>query len=585
MTGGKKKKKEKNASKKDKTGLSGGRSEKFAGVIILAFGLFTIIFSGVLLYQKFTEPRLIAKILPAQNTIAVAEMITQNNHPQVQKLFTLLEGHAVYKPENLKALFLSITPLNFDTEIQPWLGKKIGVALYDVSALKEENTISPIIFMDTSDIEQTLATIAERSRALGKNALKETPYDKFTLYEFTLSYGNAFAFIDNYLVITENADTLKLFIDDIKARGDTLSNRDEYLKVSNNLPRGGIFTGYVNYGKLFDALEKDTLYVTKKGRDMLALRPFLNIFKSGGISVFVEKDRLSAQTFTYLDNQILDGETFITFSEKYPGKLLEYAGENSVFLSGGHDLTKEINRMEEIFKSGTGASPQIFQGLLEAAKQKYFGKEISLKDDIYPLLRHEYLLTAEHNLENPIISLLIELEEPGRDMVAIENIVKAFVNTGGVFTPEVVEIVLPDGTKGQEIVASPEKIKRNKYNFDGVEINSIIFGEAGLSLYYTVSGNIFILTTDEQNLKNLLDRVHGKGTGSLVKSEYYSKQIEPLLRTADELMHIKTGAVSQALGLTDLPNLGPYLTPFTNMTIVKNYFNDGISTIYLLEVL
>lgn len=590
----KNKKKGKSAEEKGKKGDSKSKKNKsctkcpIKGVSFLLMAIFVCSVVAVLLFNKLTTPDSIAKIMPANNTIGIMEAIIDINHSQPQKFLELLSGHKSYLPENITALFNQLTPFDFNTEIKPWLGRKIAIALYDTSSRQENRPLSMLAFIETNDPTLTLSTIQKRAPSLGEQAIKKTDYNNYTIYEFSLSYNQAFSFIDRYLVIADTPETLKQYIEEYSTNNEKLKQNPDYKKTSNNLPRGSLIFGYINYEKLFDTLDKDSGFISKKGKDMLAFRPFLDLFKAEGLSIFADNEKFSAQTFTVLNKEKLDGSTFITYSEKYPGRLLSLVGPDPVLLGAGHDLTKEITRIEEIFRSGTNSPAQIFEGLIEAQKQKYFGKSIRLKEDIYPLLQKEYLFSVDNSLEKPVFNLLIELGQPEKDKRILDKIAEAFFNTGGIFSPKIVEVELPDGTIGKEIIASPETISRKSFIHNDTEIIAFQLGETGMSIYFSFIDDIFIISGNEDSIKSIVDRAktdNNTTTDNFTSTDYYRKQVKPILRTADEVMHIKVGAVTEWLGLNDDPNLSPYLLPFTNMTVTKNYFEDGISTIYLLEVL
>jgi hypothetical protein len=82
-----------------------------------------------------------------------------------------------------------------------------------------------------------------------------------------------------------------------------------------------------------------------------------------------------------------------------------------------------------------------------------------------------------------------------------------------------------------------------------------------------------------------VDRNEGKLSTNLTTTNFYRNILQSFLRTADEVINIKVGAITEATGMADDEILKPYVLPFGNLAITKNYFEDGISTIYLLEVI
>lgn len=569
--------------KRKREPMSPANKQKIRGGILITIGLFTILFIGYFLFGKYFNPQDLAEILPANNTVATIEFNIDPGHNQPQQFMELMSKYPAYQKENIISLMNILFPVNYEDEISPWLGRKVGLALYSGTELKNGSGLMPIFFVESRDHGRTDAFFSERTMA-GEN-ITTTDYNGYKISEFTVSQPISYTYINNYLVFTEDQVLLKDYLDSLNSGEERLINDANYRKVANNMPQGSLIFAYVDFDKLFEVLSADQTFIAQKGQDLLALRPFISIFKAEGLTVFVDKNRFSAQTFTAIDNEALDGENYITFNEKYQGELLDLASDDLIFLAGGHDMTKELNRLEDIFKSGTKTPALVFDGVLEAQKQTYFGKDIDLKNDIYPLLTGEYLVTMENNFDKPIVSVFLDLGDKNKLLPKFEKVVNAFVEVSGVFTPRVQDVTLPDGTIAQEIVASPEKIDKSTSKHNGVLYTSLQIGETGLVIHYAILGDYAAITTNEDAIKNIIDRSTGEQSNSLKNSKFYTENLQPVLRTADEVLHVKLGAITEALGLNDNPDITPYFVPFTNFTITKNYFDDGISTIYLVDVI
>lgn len=556
------------------------QKRKIKGGLLIMIGVFALAFIGYFLFGKLFSPQDLAEITPAGKTIGVVEIMIDSNHGQVGRFYGLLEKYPVYKRENVIRLVEQVIPYNYENDLYPWLGRKIGAVLYSGT----KGSLSPIYFIESRDHGATVKFLKNRRLSETTDTMVETDYSGRKIYSFAQSQTAVFTFVNNYLVIAEDEKLIKNYLDHL-AEGNMLSGDPDYVKVANNLPRGGIAYGYVNLVALFKTLEKDPLFVSRKGQDLLVFKPFLNVFKAEGISVFADEDRFTAQTFTAIDNEALEGESFITFNEKYQGELLALAGENPIMLMGGHDLTKEISRIKEIFKSGTKTPALVFEGMLEAQKQIYFGKDINLETDIFPLLTGEYLFTIENSLEEPVVSVFLEMDSKNTDIPKFEKSANAFVEVSGIFTPKIHQVELPDGTIGQELVADPEKISRDTNKYKSALITTLKLGDTGISVHYAIIGDVIALSSDMEGMKKIIDRHEDAMAKGFVSTDYYSKNVGPVLRTADEVFLLKLGALTAAAGLNANQNLSPYLVPFNNLTVTKNYFRDGISTIYLIEVI
>jgi hypothetical protein len=567
---------------KPKKRILAAHKQKIKGGILALIGLFALTFIGWFLFGKMFRPQYLAEILPADKTVAVLEINIDGANGQPKQFYELMAKYPVYQKEGLVKLLTLILPVDYTKDVEPWLGRRVGMGLLTGA---KPGQLERVYFIESRDHEMTLAFMKGQSLKEANEEMIATEYKGYKIYSYTISHLIEFTFINNYLVIAENGPMLKTLLDGLAAQEIRLADSEDYRKAANNLPQGALMQGYADMQKFMALLAGDQTFMAKKGQDFMAFKPFLSIFRNAGMTVFADKDKFVVQTFTGLNKDALKEGQYLTYGEKYKGSLLSLAGGEPVILAGGHDLSKEINRIAEIFSGGTKTSALVFEGLLEAQKEIYFGKEVSLKNDIYPLLTGEYLFTVDNSLEKPQFTLVIELPETGKDIPRLEKVMSAFEKTSGIFTPRIQEVTLPDGTKGQEIVASPEKVERYQEKYNETSVTTLKLGETGWSVFYATDGGKVVLTTNKDLLKNILDRAQEKMPAGFSGTNLFRKIVQPALSSADEISIVRVGALTQATGLNEDEMLKPYLLPFATLTTAKNYFSDGISTIYLLEII
>ena len=538
-------------------------------------------FIGSFLFGKFFRPQSLAELLPADETLAFVEINVDGSDSQTGQFYDLLKRYPVYQAENVIKLINYLIPVDYRTNIEPWLGRRMGAAV-----IKIENKMDFAFFVESRDQNKTLEILKKQAMEKFNDELVTSDRNGINVYSYKFSHSLNFIFLNNYLVASSNDKILDKLIESYVKNSAKVSADSDFQKVSNNLPHGGLAFAFVNLNKYYDAMGSDPAFVAQKGRYFSALKPFLSMFKAEGLSVFSEKDKFVAQTFTSIngDSPQTQNGNYITFDKKYQGKLLDFANEVPVFVAGGQDLTRELNRMEEIFKSGANASSMIFNGLLEAQKQKYFGNEISLKTDIYPLLKGEYLFSIDNSFEKPVINLMLTLSDKINDPSRLDKLITAFVKSGGVFSTHLKSVTLPDGTIGQELVSTPEQITRSQESYRGADLTTLKLGETNISIFSAVIDDKFIVSTDKNSIVKIIDRVSSKTLG-LAGTENFTKNFKPLLTTADEIFNLRLGALTSLLGLDQNQLIQPYLLPFVDLTLAKNYFTDGISTIYFIGVI
>ncbi len=561
------------------------QKQKIKGGILMMIGAFTLLFIGYFLFSKFFRPQNLAEILPAEKTLALLEVNIDPADTKSQQFKMLFEKYPAYSAENFVKLFSLISPFNYEKEIKPWLGRRMGIAL--IALGNTERALTRFYFVETMDKTLTEKAFMTSQNKYFSQVDSSYKYQDFTLYQYENKLNPSFrfnaTFVNNYLVLAENGELLKGFIDTYKST--KLSDDPTYKTVANNLPQSGLAFGYTHLQKLLNELERDPVFFAEKGQDIAALKPFLNLFSAQGVSIMAEKELLVAQTFTSIDKEIISGGSFLNFNEKYQGKLLNLINEDPVMVLGGHDLTKEHNRLQDIFKAGTQTSSVIFDGVLEAKKELYFGKDVDLKKDLYPLLEGEYAVSIENNFENPVITLFLELSDGSKDAARLEKAMNEFIKTNGIFSPKLSDVTLPDGTKGREVIANPEIIKRQDENHNGTAITTLVLGESGWSIHYALLGDVVVFSSSKENLTKIIDRHDGKIATNLTTTKDFASDIRPILKTADQMYTLKIGALSSILGFDQNTELSPFLLPFSSFTVTKNFFDDGISEIYLIEVI
>lgn len=562
--------------------LTETRKQKLKGAVMVLVGIFMIGFVSYFLYTRLFRPQSIATFLPADSTVAFVEVNIDGESDQVKKFNRLFEKYPVYHPSNLVQLANLVFPVDYSKDLEPWLGRKIGLVLMKQSG--EEDGVKIVLFVEQKSYEKTMNFLKGRALANAGDELMAEDYNNYTIYHYKLGQSYYFTFINNFLVLTGN-DVLAKQLIDTQTGGNKLKDDQLFQKVNNNLPPVGLMSGYVNSQKLFETMLKNPLFQSQKAKDLLSLQPFMRIFAAGGFMLVAEDNNLTAQVFEAIDRSQLQGEAYLTYNEKYEGKLLELAGENSILFAGGHDLFKELNRIGEIFRAGTDIDKTIFQGILEAQKEKYFGKDVVLESDIYPLLKNEYLMTVENNFEEPVVSVFIRLPEKNDDLSRIEKLTAAFIKKRAIFSPQIREVTLPDGTQGQEIVASAEEITRTDAVYNGVNVTTLQLGNLPWSINYAVLDDTLVVTSNTGMLHAVVDRKGGKINTNLRVAESFTRTVLPAMRTADEVFHIKLGALIPVTGLDQNPAVKPYVEGFNSLTMAKNFFDDGISTLYVIDVL
>ena len=149
--------------------------------------------------------------------------------------------------------------------------------------------------------------------------------------------------------------------------------------------------------------------------------------------------------------------------------------------------------------------------MLNAAKNEYFGEEVSLEEDIYPLIEGEYAFAITGNKDDYAFDIILELQDPLRDRDKIEVVVDNFVRKSAILAPKVVEVELEDGTISEEIQTVPEEIARSTEDYHGYEVNILTIGNQPWGIHYLIVDDKLSISTKMEHIQKPLEPPRSQG--------------------------------------------------------------------------
>lgn len=564
-----------NSEKKVKKEL---KLQKTKGLLLVLIGALLLIVAGKLLYERIVRPADLSHYLPKDATFAFLEIDISTDESSA--LYDHLSKYPVYQKDNLINQINGFLNVDYKQQIEPWLGRQIGLALLKNPAEGEgRESISPIAMVEVKNFNQALSFLQSQKMADGKDALQIVDVQGEALYQYTTGHELYLTFLDDYLVIGLDPGVVRNVIVMAKKGEKSLNDSEKYHKIASNLSSKNIAFGYFDVKELTDFILNSPNLVAKNGFLLTTFEPFLSVFDAEGFTLTFDDKNLQFQTFTSMNRDLLEGKEFLTFKEKYNADFADFAGDDAIVVWGGMNLEKQLKRIADILGKGSEASMTIFEGLLEAQKNIYFGQDVSLNKDIYPLIDKEFLL-AIYDAESPAVELVLQLDDEADSLEKIRKIVDGFVKENAVFKPEVREVKLEDGTVGQEIVGVPEEVKTEETDHNGQKVFAITLGSKNWGIYWFVKDKKLFLTTQRDLIEKIIDGPEKK----LSTSELFQTNIKPILSHADEVSYVNL----QKFLPHFLPNVEDgdssiiqlYTDPFLAISSGKNYFDDGISTIH-----
>ncbi|MFH1284704.1 MAG: DUF3352 domain-containing protein [Candidatus Peregrinibacteria bacterium] len=553
--------------KKKKLNLKFSPKSFFGGA--LAIIMLAILASvGYLIFLRAFRPQPIAKFLPADNTVAFVEILSDLNHHQLTKSFSLLENSPKYSKNKLMIYVENKFSLNFSTDLEPWLGREVGAAI--IKSQRDDGAMKTVYFAEVSS-EKNMKNFI-KSKAL------ETQYLDSTIY--VIPEGGAFVKINDYLFYAANQQTVEEIVD-FQRSGKSLYHTEAYANIADNMPVSRAAFIYVNYKRIDGNFLNSYPQLGEKLASSQLIQPVIKMFDSEGMAIVAMDDKFAIQSFMNFSAQSsqpshsAEESKFEFLKPSYTASLANFVSDSALAFWGGKDLENQLKSLVNALGGET------LSALINSYTQKYFGPEISLSADILPLFGKEYALAIEQNEGQAVYKIMVEIQDSGSASDIIGRLADKFMETSAVFEPKTVDHVLPDGTPSKEIIAVPEEALKQDTEYKGNTVHEIKIDGKDWGIYYTILDSVAVISTNLSGITSAIDTASGK-LPSLASSKTYADIIKPVLGSSDEVSYFN---IEKLLPILFKPDQIPaFLKPISEISTGKNYFNSGIITINYLRI-
>ncbi|MDA1060492.1 MAG: DUF3352 domain-containing protein [bacterium] len=556
----------KSKKKKKKLKLKLNRKKIFGSVLTVIL-LAILVSVGYLLFQKAFRAQPIAKILPADRTIALAEVNTNFEHNQSLKTFHLLKNYPQFSREELIEKIATKLTLNYEQDIKPWVGRSVGIAI--LNPKDPEEKIQTLYFIEVLNQKNARKFIDKRKPSKSDHEKQITYMLEGPLY---------LVFIEDYMVLSESEMAIYELLDDRASLN--LYSDAKYRKIDNNLPLNKVAFFYTDFDKMTDSLFQNFPILSENGLSMSLVEPILNLFDAEGISLIAMNENFAIQSFLSLDQEVVEKIDYLNYQERYTANLTNFIAKDNLAFWGGENMEYQLKRIIELLAGGEEGALEVFDALLQNYTQKYFGSDMDFEKDILPLFSNEFAFNIEKFEEENVYKLLLELDSPQEDVINLHEIANSFAKVGAIFEPKIVEHILEDGTVTKEIVAVPEEVAKGESNYKGITISELKMGKQGWGIYYALIDNVAVIATHIEGVKSSIDTAKGDLI-SFNSTELFTKHVEPLLRSSDEISYFNIEALIPMFFDEEVPEA---LGIVGSLSSGRNYFNDGIVTINYLHI-
>jgi hypothetical protein len=134
-------------------------------------------------------------------------------------------------------------PVDFEKEVQPWLGERAAVAL---QGLEGGELTDPVVAVQATDPTAAQAFV-ERQARQSKDPYRKGSYEGFE-FEVGGSEDNAIGVVGDDLVIAEGEDGFKAAVD--ASQGESLADRGEFEEAMGHAVDGSVADAFVDFGGL-----------------------------------------------------------------------------------------------------------------------------------------------------------------------------------------------------------------------------------------------------------------------------------------------------------------------------------------------
>jgi len=550
---------------------------KIFGWLLALIMLSVLITIGGMLFTTAFKAVSIAKYLPSDQTAAFVELNINKEHTQFTRTEKLL-GKTEYSFEKIKGIIADKLNINLNKIELTWVGRSLGIA--EIVTQNELKSLSTVYFLEitnTKQVTEFLSVLAETNFSeFTKIESKENPIYSMKLRykgeDRALDKTHYIGFIDNYLVTSENKEVLNSILKDVSSGTEKIADTKSYSAISNNMPANNEGFIYINFKNSRDLLMKKYGIESSSPLMSYTLHPFSDFFDAEGAVLIAKDDSFQIQSFLQMDSEILSGTGDTMYKGKYTAELMKYMPANVYALFGGENMEKQIRRLSNILSFGQGADDFVFKNALKSLVQKYFGSNISMEEDLLPLIENEFAVGVTKTNEKDNYIVILKYSGVGDGDMKIEKLANNFISYGTVFEPKIQEVELPDGTMAKEIVAQSETLIKSKSTYNSYEIRELKTEKGDFGIYYISQGDKGFIATDKQLLIESLKLFGGETKNSFETSKNYEIHIAPLLEKTDEVSYF------------DISTSIPGIKLIKSLSTGREYSANGIMGYYYLYV-
>lgn len=396
------------------------------------------------------------------------------------------------KVDRIIGNLLSGTGIDYETEVKPWLGDQLAIAIWPPADGGTELTaVAMMAVKDLAAAEDAIAGVFDVAAA----GVGSEPYRGVVVH---VADGTAYAFVDDALVIGSVAADLHPVID-VADGGEALADRSAFRAAMSRVPPDHLASAFVDVAVLASGAASDAEE---------------NLPSAMSMALTAETDGLRL-TGSMPVETVGDG------SDAGQGLVADWIPSNALAAAVLFDLPQALEAAEGAL-GGTGGSEAL--GLLDTVRAlAAFGLGLDVDADILPLLDGETGIAITAFGDGlPSGQLILRPDDPNAARALVARIVDRLVSIGAQTTAE---------------------------SREGIEITALAVPDVGNIAYTIVDGTVLIgFSVDD--IADAVAAHAGADAGALSASDRYRSALELAGGGGGSRVYVDLGALVE-LGALD----------------------------------
>jgi len=360
-------------------------------------------------------------------------------------LSNIPELAALTKNINIPNLDSMSLPINFDTDVKPWLGKELAIGLTDLDVLAKlagsatnGSTANPLALMEipaliSFDVKDKVTAEAFIKKLLEQPGLPIKPttetYKDFTIYNLNVLVLQVSAAVSaNRMYIALGPKLVKAAID--QDATTSLSGKADYKTVAANLPAsnlGFVYADTVAAGKAIASIP-----APKNSQPSSMKLTVPEYMGSLGLSFATTDDGMRVDSYQSYNESKLTADQKLTFGKAAnASKILSVLPDKTFFFSNGQDgksaYTQAIKSLEQLPADQA-------KKLKDQISEFEQNSGLSLENDVASLFAGEFALfaTPEASQDMPLaIGVVTAVSDKTASQTSLDKIAAGIEKSNG----------------------------------------------------------------------------------------------------------------------------------------------------------